>query len=218
MPSNTYRTASSSVAPLKAGGFLEVRRGDLRGAKITDKRTWATQEEWLAAVGEPLVSAPIKPTFLTPDLEIVHANRGFTTSMYYYNGSHEQAKLSYIAERLSEAARWAKVPGGAPVLDFVIRLGAEIDATKKRIAYCQREGFAGHTFATKNISRFYVQSETGMHAVYYDAKRNLIGVSDNYNPIFKKVVLKTGHSFSELGITPKGYWRKNILGNLEPVV
>jgi hypothetical protein len=52
MPSYILRTASSSVVPLKVGGFLEVRRGDLRGAKITDKRIWATQEEWLAEIGE----------------------------------------------------------------------------------------------------------------------------------------------------------------------
>ena len=58
MPSTLYRTASSTVVLLKDDTLLEVRRGDVRGPQISDPRTWESQEAWLTAVGEPLISAP----------------------------------------------------------------------------------------------------------------------------------------------------------------
>ncbi len=56
MPSHILRTTSSSIVPLKTGGFLEVRRGTLRGSQIPDKRWWATQKEWLTEIGEKRIS------------------------------------------------------------------------------------------------------------------------------------------------------------------
>jgi len=74
MPSKIFRTASSSAVPLKDGKLLEVRRGDLRGAQITDKRTWASEAEWLADIGESLYDEPE----LTDDQKLVNC-------LYYSN-------------------------------------------------------------------------------------------------------------------------------------
>lgn len=67
MPSKVFRTVSSTVVQLKNGALLEVRRGDERGSKFPDPRTWESQEAWLTAVGEPLI--PEAP--LGADIELV---------------------------------------------------------------------------------------------------------------------------------------------------
>ena len=71
------RVPGSTVAVLKSGALLEVRRGDLKGSALKDKRTWETREAWLSAVGasdqEPTVSgkdtACSRRTTGNPDLD-----------------------------------------------------------------------------------------------------------------------------------------------------
>jgi len=58
MPSKIFRTVSSTVVLLKDSRLLEVRRGDLHGEYLTDKRTWASEAEWLAMIGESLLDEP----------------------------------------------------------------------------------------------------------------------------------------------------------------
>jgi hypothetical protein len=54
------RIPGSTVVVLKSGALLEVRRGDLKGSALKDKRTWETRDAWLSAVGasdqEPTLS------------------------------------------------------------------------------------------------------------------------------------------------------------------
>lgn len=69
MPSQLYRTASSTVVLLNDDSLLEVRRGSETGARIKDPRTWTSQEAWLTAVGEPLV--PDEP--LSADIKLVES-------------------------------------------------------------------------------------------------------------------------------------------------
>lgn len=65
--SEIYRTQSSTVVTMNNGFLLEVRRGELRGADLTDKKVWLTQAEWLETIKEPLIEA----SPLTPDQQIV---------------------------------------------------------------------------------------------------------------------------------------------------
>ena len=65
--SEIYRTQSSTVVTMNSGFLLEVRRGELRGADLTDKKVWKTQAEWLETIKEPLIEA----SPLTPDQQIV---------------------------------------------------------------------------------------------------------------------------------------------------
>lgn len=65
--SEIYRTQSSTVVTMNNGFLLEVRRGELRGDDLTDKKVWKTQAEWLETIKEPLIEA----SPLTPDQQIV---------------------------------------------------------------------------------------------------------------------------------------------------
>lgn len=108
MPSTLFRTASSTVVLLTDDRLLEVRRGDLRGKDIPDKRTWDSQEEWLAAIGEPLI--PDVP--LSDDIKLVaslyrkyqpHGSAGIR--MTYKGQSSEHHKLTNEAIDVSKALK-----------------------------------------------------------------------------------------------------------------
>ena len=61
--SSILRTASSSVVPLNDGTLYEVRRGTLKGCRLTERRRWASEAEWLTDIGEPRVERP--PSVMT---------------------------------------------------------------------------------------------------------------------------------------------------------
>lgn len=67
MPSTIFRTASSSVVLLADNKCLEVRKGDLKGAAITDRRTWDSKDAWLSDLGE----AEIPETPLSEDMKLM---------------------------------------------------------------------------------------------------------------------------------------------------
>lgn len=49
-------TVQSSVVRLKRGGVMEVRRNELTGAAIPDRKTWASAEAWRASLPNPNVT------------------------------------------------------------------------------------------------------------------------------------------------------------------
>ncbi len=198
MSSQILRTASSSVVPLKYGdGFLEVRRGELRGSQIHDKRRWATQEEWLAAVGEPLVEYA-----LTADQEFVKAQAQRAGKMTKYNPVHTVSAVEKIR------AQVARYPDGGHVkafMDWIDRMDSLISNSKAGNFYIA--GYRG--------SRLYVLDDAGtVHPVYLQPRLNLIGVPQGTHMDGLRAVLKTGRSFAELGITPRSYYKRDGFGRL----
>jgi hypothetical protein len=186
--STILRTASSSVVPLKAGGFLEVRRGDLRGAKLAEKRTWASQEEWLAAIGEPLLETPSSASSLTADQLFVNTHGGRVVGrMTKYNPKQDIHAISWIS----------KYP---PV--YAARL--------EQLTKLVESATTANYYVVAGKTRLYVLNEDNvMYPIYIQRRLGLLGVPEGTHRTWRgKTVLKTGRTFEELGISPKSYWRK----------
>lgn len=201
MPSDIYRTASSSVVAMKDGRFLEIRRGDLRGAKINDKQSWATIDAWISAVGEPLLLDPVTPP-RTPDQVFIKAKVCHTSNMRKYNPAKDVAKLQRLNELVSRLGSYK-------------RLEHSILSIKKLI-----DMSATHNYyvAPKSESRLYVCNADNfvMHPIYYNDASGLIGLPDpDHIDIHDYMILKTGRSFEELGLSPCwSYWYKDRQGSM----
>jgi hypothetical protein len=203
MPATLFRTASSTVAQMRNGQLLEVRRGELRGAAIMDKRVWDTQEAWLDAIGEPLL--PVSHA-----LEVIQAFRqaGIRLgAMRPYGASAERFCIQHNQQ-------WQRWNPDSPRC-------AELEASNARI----REMIAfladNHYYTpSRRTSDLFVDCGDGMlKPVYYNVRKNLIGIPDleqvevarsAMNVTYQHaMLLRTGRSFEEIGVTPISWWRKS---------
>jgi hypothetical protein len=197
--STILRTATSSVVPLKSGGFLEVRRGNLRGSQLHDKRHWATQEEWLAAVGEPLrlQEGPV----LTPDQEFVKSHGELTGSMTKYNAYRD---MKHIGTYGPYASRMPSLQSRIEMLSQLITSSVTNDYY--------------YTMVNPRFrSRLYVLDEEGtMHPIYMQPRKTLLGIPEGtFKTGNNRTILKSGRSFEELGIRPRSYWKMDGFGQLK---
>jgi hypothetical protein len=217
MSSKIYRTASSSVVPLKAGGFLEVRRADLRGTKIADKKTWVTMTDWLAEVGEPLVSSSVissTPT-LTADVITVNAHAELAGKMRLHKVNTDIATLKHFNSIVEKFKAQCSNPTvlwphyGMPSY-YLVMYKKKATNLEEHIALTGGKDY--YTGASSNL--FVLDTKGKMRPVFYNQRKGLIGVPQRTSPVFASLVLLTGRTFEELGITPKSYWRKDALGCL----
>jgi hypothetical protein len=220
MSSKTYRTASSSVVPLKAGGFLEVRRGDLRGEKITDKHRWATMTDWLAEVGEPLITSSViaSPPALTTDAIAVNAHAALAGKMRLHKVNTDIATLKHfnsIVEKFKAHSSNPTVlwPHYSMPSYYLAKYKKKSTNLEKHIALT-----GGKDYYTGASSNLFMLDTTGkMHPVFYNQHKGLIGVPQRTSPAFASLVLLTGRTFEELGIKVKSYWCKDALGVLTEI-
>ncbi len=66
----------------------------------------------------------------------------------------------------------------------------------------------------------FVQGEDNiLYPLYYQRRTRLIGVPIRDLALYKAygLCLKLGHSFEELGIKPRGFWRKDVYGAMTQI-
>lgn len=100
MPSSLFRTASSTVVLLNDDSVLEVRRGDLRGSAIPDRRTWTSKDAWLVGIGEQV----IEPAPVSEDLKLMASlARKYGAGMIKTHPNDAKKELAKARQNLEKA-------------------------------------------------------------------------------------------------------------------
>ncbi len=126
MPSTLFRTASSTVVLLNNDSVLEVRRGDLRGSAIPDRRTWTSKDAWLAEIGEPV----IEPAPVSEDLKLMASlARKYGAGMIKTHPNDAKIALAKTRENLGKvqaALTFLTSLGDDPFVKYTIPLNYQI--------------------------------------------------------------------------------------------
>ena len=225
MTSFSYKPATgslegaSTVVPLKAGGFLEVRRGDkTRWAPGEARQTWATLDEWKATLPSDAViqergayssscpvscriieGAALPPDFLTAI--IVHRRATGkdprSTPITVENNVTVAAQWNKKADRCKDLA--ATFPHSAYAKierDFRANAAAEIAKAPYERRFCRSYHWKG-----VNKNGFYAQriSDGEFIPIYFDMRRGLLHSPSE--DVFRHIGA-TGDTFAALGVRP----------------
>jgi hypothetical protein len=130
-------TVQSSVVRLKRGGVMEVRRDQLTGSNIPDRKTWASAEAWRASLPNPNVTFDedgcytaiqeaetrqsaadrMRAAFAKELKELGIVEKTIRGTVYYYDPEDQGV--------------WEKVPGLNDMGDYVGTYDAVSDSIKK---------------------------------------------------------------------------------------
>ena len=157
MPSSLFRTASSTVVLLNDDSVLEVRRGDLRGSAIPDRRTWTSKDAWLATVGEPL----IEPAPVSEDLKLMASlARKYGAGMIKTqpnNAKEELAKAHKNLEKAQAALAFLRSLGDDPSVKYNIPSQFQIQKHNDSFWICKYSYGTVFNYIQKNTLKEYAE-------------------------------------------------------------